>query len=122
MHPTAHTGLGTRLTTGSESATPGAARTWSAACTGGAASERAAAPARTTTNPARNPHVKRAPAIRKPTLPDSTMAYPEVSRTLVTSSPNTANANAEPSSMASVMLSSQVMSCPMATGVVRAAT
>lgn len=56
------------------------------------------------------------------TLPDSTTAYPEVSRTLVTSSPNTANASAEPSSMASVMLSSQVMSCPMATGVVRAAT
>lgn len=56
------------------------------------------------------------------TFPDSTTAYAEVSRTPVTSNPNTANASAEPSSMASVMLSSQVMSCPMATGVVRAAT
>ena len=56
------------------------------------------------------------------TLSDSAAAYAGVSRTLVTSSPNTAKASADPSSMASVMLSSQVMSCPMATGVVRAAT
>lgn len=44
------------------------------------------------------------------------------SRTLVTSTPNTANAVAEPSSRARVMLSSQVMSSPMAAGMSWAAT